>query len=126
MRSGTGRQTLGEDEIRTTAEMARLSLGPAELGQLAVELSGILGYVEQLQEVDVSGVAPTTHAVPMSCPLRGDVPQPHDPTETALRNAPARESAFFSVPAIISSGASGSGPAAGSGATETSGEAEEG
>lgn len=120
MRSGTGRQTLGEDEIRTTAEMARLSLGPAELGQLAIELSSILGYVEQLQEVDVSGVAPTTHAVPMSCPLRGDVQQPHDPTETALRNAPARESAFFSVPAIFA------GPAAGSGSTDAAGEAEEG
>ena len=120
MRSGTGRQTLGEDEIRTTAEMARLSIGPAELGQLAIELSSILGYVEQLQEVDVSGVAPTTHAVPMSCPLRGDVPQPHDPTETALRNAPARESAFFSVPAIFA------GPAAGSGSTDAAGEAEEG
>lgn len=120
MRSGTGRQTLGEDEIRTTAEMARLSVGPAELGQLAVELSSILGYVEQLQEVDVSGVAPTTHAVPMNCPLRGDVPQPHDPTETALRNAPARESAFFSVPAIFAAAA---GSATGSGSTD---EAEEG
>lgn len=121
MRSGTGRQTLGEDEIRTTAEMARLSLDPSELGQLAVELSSILGYVAQLQEVDVSGVAPTTHAVPMSCPLRGDVPQPHDPTETALRNAPARESAFFSVPAVFA----GSAPAAGAGSTDA-GEAEEG
>jgi aspartyl-tRNA(Asn)/glutamyl-tRNA(Gln) amidotransferase subunit C len=110
MRSGIGVQSLGEDEIRTTAEMARLALAPGELAQLAGELSSILGYVEQLQEVDVSGVAPTTHAVPMSCPLRGDLPEPHDPTETALRNAPARESAFFTVPAIFAGGAAGSEP----------------
>lgn len=101
MHSGPRNSLLSPEEILATAEMARLALDPTERARLAGELSQILGYAELLQEVDVKGVPPTTHAVPLGCPLRGDVTGPHDSTEAALRNAPARESAFFAVPAIF-------------------------
>ena len=102
--------------------MARLALGTAELERLAGELSGILGYAELLKEVDVSGVPPTTHAVPMSCPLRGDLTGPHDPIEAVLRNAPAREATFFSVPAVFGAAAGAAGPAGPTGPTGPTGD----
>lgn len=101
MHSGKTQGGLSAEEIRATAEMARLQLDAAELARLAGELSGILEHAELLKEIDVTSVPPTTHAVPMSCPLRGDLVGPHDPIEAVLRNAPAREATFFSVPAVF-------------------------
>ena len=89
------------EEIRTTAEMARLLQPEAGIPALQSQLSDILAYADKLKEVDVTGVLPTTHAVPMSCPLRADVTTPHDPIESALRNAPAKEGTFFAVPAVF-------------------------
>lgn len=98
------------DEVRTTAAMARLALTPAEQDRLADELSRILDYAAQLQEVDVSGVPPTTHAVPLPCPLRPDRIGPHLPTAEALAAAPAQEDGFFAVPAVFSAGKGGAEP----------------
>lgn len=98
------RARISEAEIRTTAEMARLSLTDAELAQLAGELSKILAYADDLAAVDVTGIEPTTHAVPLPSPLRDDQVGAHDPPETAMRNAPAREADFFAVPAVFGSG----------------------
>jgi aspartyl-tRNA(Asn)/glutamyl-tRNA(Gln) amidotransferase subunit C len=117
MHSGKTQGGLSAEEIRTTAEMARLALDEAELAQRAGELSGILAYAELLKEVDVESVPPTKHAVPMSCPLRGDLVGPHDPIEAVLRNAPAREATFFSVPAVFS-GAGAAGAASGTAAVD--------
>lgn len=89
-------------EVRATAEMARLRLDEAELPRLAAELSSILALAEKLAAVNVEGIEPTTHAVPLSCPLREDVVGSHDPVESALRNAPATEATFFTVPAMLS------------------------
>lgn len=88
-------------EVRTTAEMARLRPSEAELFSLSVELSRILDFAAQLAEVDIEGVEPTTHAVPLACPLRADVVEEHVAAETALRNAPATAADFFTVPAIL-------------------------
>lgn len=90
-----------KEEVRTTAAMARLALTPAEQDQLALELSRILDYAALLQEVDVSGVAATTHAVPLPCALRPDQIGPHLSTEEALRAAPAHQDGFFVVPAVF-------------------------
>lgn len=95
---------IGPDEVRVTAEMARLHVDASELDRLAGELSGMLGFAAHLGEVDVTGVEPMTHAVPMSCPLRDDVVGAHDSTEAALRNAPATDGAYFTVPAILPAG----------------------
>ncbi len=89
------------EEVRITAAMARLSLSEEEIGHMTVELDRILAHAEQLQEVDVEGVEPTTHAVPLSCPLRADEVTAHLPAEVALSGAPRRDGAYFVVPAIL-------------------------
>jgi aspartyl-tRNA(Asn)/glutamyl-tRNA(Gln) amidotransferase subunit C len=92
---------LGPEEVRVTAEMARLRLSDEEIPRIAVELSRILDLAATLRDVDVTGVTPMTHAVPLSCPLRDDVVGPHDDIATALRNAPATAGDLFTVPAIL-------------------------
>lgn len=88
-------------EVRAIAELARLHISDAELEPMSRELSAILDYAAQLAEVDVTGVMPTTHPVALSCPLRADVVAAPDSLAEALRNAPATEAGFFSVPAIF-------------------------
>lgn len=92
---------LSLDEVRTTATLARLHLTDEEAGRMAQELSSVLGHARALASVDVQGVVPMTYPVAMRMPLRADVIGPHDDIETALRNAPATEATFFTVPAIL-------------------------
>ena len=93
---------LSLEEVRRIAALARLRLSPEEEETFAVQLSAILGYVDQLKELDVSGVEPMTHAL-----AEGDVPLRPDALEAclapseALANAPAREGSCFKVPRII-------------------------
>ncbi len=94
---------LSVDEVRRIAQLARLKLSAEEEVQFASQLSAILGYVEQLEELDVSGVEPMTHALAAgeAAPLREDVERPSLQPEEALANAPAREGTCFKVPRII-------------------------
>ena len=95
------------EEVRQTATLARLELSDAEVQRLTRELDGILGYMESLAKLDVSGVEPTTHAVPLEMPMRDDVLEalePHLPVEAALSDAPKRHDSFFEVPKIIEVG----------------------
>ena len=92
------------EDVRETAELARLALDEAELERVAAELDGILGYMDRLAAVDVSGIEPTTHAVPLDCPLRADEPGSQLSIEEALADAPRREGNLFEVPRIIESG----------------------
>src|SRR5258708_11521076 len=95
---------LTSDEVRQTATLARLELSDAEVQRLTRELGAILGYMESLSKLDVSGVEPTTHAVPLELPLRDDVLEalePQLPVDAALGDAPKRHDAFFEVPKII-------------------------
>ena len=112
------RPLISLQDVRTTAELARLLVSDAELEQLRGELSAVLAYAAELGEVDVTGVPPMTHAGALTCPLRADVVGPHDPLAGALRNAPATEGSFFSVPAIL--------PAAGGAATTSDSPDDEG
>ena len=91
------------EEARTTAVMARLALPEAELVRMTGELDRILDYVAQLQEVDVTDVPPTTHAVDLGAPLRDDEVGEHLPVEAALLGAPrgGRQGDFFAVPAVF-------------------------
>ena len=89
------------DEVRAIADLARLALSPDEVVRLTRELDGILGYMEILRALDVSGIEPMTHAVALDCPLRPDEPGPQLGADAALANAPAREGSFFQVPRII-------------------------
>jgi aspartyl-tRNA(Asn)/glutamyl-tRNA(Gln) amidotransferase subunit C len=96
-------------EVREIAQLARLRLGDGEVLRLADELGAILGYIEELQQVDTAGVEPMTHAVPFDCPLRPDVVGPMLSTDEALANAPRREGTLFVVPRIVPSVSSPSG-----------------
>lgn len=95
--------SLSLDEVRRIAALARLKLEPREEQVLAGQLSTILEYVEQLKELDVTGIEPMTHALAQgdSAPLRPDQVLPSLPPERALANAPAREETCFKVPRII-------------------------
>jgi aspartyl-tRNA(Asn)/glutamyl-tRNA(Gln) amidotransferase subunit C len=88
-------------QVRRIATLANLALTEAEEETLAGELSQILGYVEALSAVDVSGVLPTA-APPTEGNFREDVLVPSLTAEQALANAPARVLTTFSVPTIVS------------------------
>ena len=90
-------------EVREIAQLARLRLTDAEVLRLSNELGAILGYIEELKQVDTEGVEPMTHAVPFDCPLRPDVVGPMLSVDQALANAPQREGGLFVVPRIIAS-----------------------
>ncbi|PWU15240.1 MAG: Asp-tRNA(Asn)/Glu-tRNA(Gln) amidotransferase subunit GatB [Verrucomicrobia bacterium] len=88
-------------DIKYVAHLARLSLTPEEEQKLAAQLGGVLGYIEKLKEVDVSGVEPTAHAFPLVNVTRADEVRPSMPHEEALRNAPAQANGLFIVPKIV-------------------------
>ena len=93
---------LSREEVRRIAALARLRLSPGEEERLAGELSAILDYVRQLEELDVSGVEPMTHALAAGeTPFREDAVVPGLSPEEALANAPARSGSCFQVPRII-------------------------
>ena len=92
---------IARDQVERVAELARLELGDDEAELLTGHLDAILDYVETLEEIDTTGVEPTSHAIPLATPVREDVPEtPLDP-ERALRNAPAREGFAFVVPKVL-------------------------
>ena len=87
--------------IKDVAHLARLQLTPDEEAQLGAQLGGILGYIEKLKELDVTGVEPTAHAVPLVNVTRPDEIRPSLPHDDALRNAPAQANGLFMVPKIV-------------------------
>jgi len=89
------------EEVRVTADLARLALSEEELERLPRELSAILEYMNDLAKLDTTGVEPMTHAVPLFSPLRRDELGAQLDAETALADAPRREGSFFEVPKII-------------------------
>jgi aspartyl-tRNA(Asn)/glutamyl-tRNA(Gln) amidotransferase subunit C len=92
------------EEVRETALLARLELSDEELARMTRELDAILGYMEQLAGVNVEGVEPTTHAVPLDLSLRADELAPHLTVEQALSAAPKERDGLFEVPKIIEIG----------------------
>jgi aspartyl-tRNA(Asn)/glutamyl-tRNA(Gln) amidotransferase subunit C len=90
-----------EIDVKYVAHLARLALTPDEEVKLAAQLGNILGYIEKLRELDVSGVEPTAHAVPMVNITRADEIRPPLAHEDALRNAPAKANGLFIVPKIV-------------------------
>jgi aspartyl-tRNA(Asn)/glutamyl-tRNA(Gln) amidotransferase subunit C len=94
-------------DVRETATLARLELSDEEVTRLTRELDAILGYMELLDQLDVSSVPPMTHAVSLDLPLRDDVLEalePQLPLEAALSDAPRPHDGFFEVPKIIEVG----------------------
>jgi aspartyl-tRNA(Asn)/glutamyl-tRNA(Gln) amidotransferase subunit C len=87
--------------VRHIARLARLKLAEGEAEALEKELSGILDWVRQLDEVDVSGVEPMTSVVEMTLKKRADVVTEGDIVDQILANAPARADDFFVVPKVV-------------------------
>lgn len=88
-------------DIKYVAHLARLKLSPEEEAQLGAQLGNILGYIEKLKEVNVTGVEPTAHAFPMVNVFRADEVRPGLSNDDALRNAPKRASGLFVVPKVV-------------------------
>ena len=88
-------------DVKYVAHLARLQLSADEEKKLSAQLGHILGYIEKLNELDVTGVEPTAHAVPMVNVTRPDKIQSSLPHDEALRNAPARANGLFMVPKIV-------------------------
>ena len=87
--------------VRHIARLARIAVSDDEVAALAPELSNILGWVEQLQEVDVDGVQPMTAVIPNELRLREDEVTDGGIRDKVLANAPAAEHGFFVVPKVI-------------------------
>ena len=90
-----------EIDVKYVAHLARIALTPSEEQKIGAQLGNILGYIEKLRELDVQGVEPTAHAVPMTNVTRPDEVRSSLPTEEALRNAPSQANGLFLVPKIV-------------------------
>ncbi|HEX5264827.1 MAG TPA: Asp-tRNA(Asn)/Glu-tRNA(Gln) amidotransferase subunit GatC [Phenylobacterium sp.] len=87
--------------VRKVARLARIAEPEDKLESLAKELSGILNWIEQLNEVDTNGVEPMASAVHMPAPMRDDVVTEGGDPEVVLSNAPRRSGNFFVVPKVV-------------------------
>ena len=93
--------SVSEKEVRHVAKLARLALSDAEIDKMVPELNNILGWVEQLGEVDTDGVEPLTAVIDQKLRLRDDVVDDGDVRDKVLRNAPDAQHGFFAVPKVI-------------------------
>lgn len=96
--------TLDETQVRHVAKLSRLKLNDADVKRYSGQLMSILDYVKQLSEVNVDGIEPMAHPLPLQNVLREDVVDPSLPVEKALANAPGREGPFFTVPKVLDGG----------------------
>ena len=90
-----------EKEVRHVAKLARLALSDAEIDKMVPELNNILGWVDQLGEVNTDGVAPLTAVIDIPTRLRDDVVNDGDMRDKVLLNAPDTQHGFFAVPKVI-------------------------
>lgn len=93
--------SLDHATIRRIASLARIRIEDHEVEPLCHELNGILGWIEQLNEVDVSGVAPLTGLTNAAVTMRADVVTDGGYPEKVLSNAPDRIGDFFAVPKVV-------------------------
>ena len=91
-------------EVEHIATLARLELTETEIERLQSDLSQILEYVDQLNELDTTQVVPTAHVMPQEDVFREDVTRPSLPTEEVLSNAPEVEEGYFRVHAVLPGG----------------------
>ena len=101
--SPTKGQTMSLDPatVRRIARLARIRVDEAQIPQMQAELNSILGWIEQLNEVDVSGVEPLTSVVSMKMKTRSDEVTDGHYAAKIVANAPAQEDAFFMVPKVV-------------------------
>jgi len=88
-------------DVKKIARLSRLHVEEDRLQPIAEDLNGILGWIEQLGEVDVEGVEPMTSAVDMAAPLRADAVSDGGKRDDVLKNAPKSDDGFFVVPRSV-------------------------
>lgn len=93
--------SLSLDEVRKVAKLARLELSDADLATMQQQLSSILDYVAQLNEIETTGVAELAHPLSIVNVFRQDEPVASLPVDAALQNAPNRVGDYFGVPAVF-------------------------
>jgi aspartyl-tRNA(Asn)/glutamyl-tRNA(Gln) amidotransferase subunit C len=89
------------EDLQHAVKLARIELTAEEEARLGSQLGDILKYVDKLNELDVEGVEPTAHAVPLTNVLREDEPRESISHEAAMRNAPKTANGLFIVPKIV-------------------------
>jgi aspartyl-tRNA(Asn)/glutamyl-tRNA(Gln) amidotransferase subunit C len=89
------------DTVKRVARLARIAVTPEEAERMTGELNQILGFVEQLGEVDVTGVEPMTSVIPMVMKKREDVVTDGAKADDVVANAPMTQDNFFLVPKVV-------------------------
>jgi aspartyl-tRNA(Asn)/glutamyl-tRNA(Gln) amidotransferase subunit C len=89
------------EQVRHIAKLARIAMSDEEIEQLAPELNNILGWVEQLGEVNTDGIEPLATVIDQQLRLRDDVVTDGGIRDEVLANAPEAQHGFFAVPKVI-------------------------
>ncbi len=92
---------VSNEQVRHIAQLARIAMSDEELERLVPELNNILGWVEQLGEVDTDGVEPLATVIDQKLRLREDAVTDGDCRDDVLANAPDAQHGFFAVPKVI-------------------------
>lgn len=93
--------SLSEAEVRHVAMLARLALTDDEVHTLRDELNSILGHIDDIQRLELDGVEPMTHSIPMVNETREDIVRRGLKQADALKNAPEAEEGAFRIPRIV-------------------------
>ncbi|MEO6224694.1 MAG: Asp-tRNA(Asn)/Glu-tRNA(Gln) amidotransferase subunit GatC [Sphingomicrobium sp.] len=93
--------SVSTEQVRHIAKLARIAMSDEQIERLAPELNNILGWVEQLGEVDTDGVEPLATVVDLKLRLRDDVINDGNIRDDVLANAPEAQHGFFAVPKVI-------------------------
>jgi len=93
--------SVSPEQVRHIAKLARIAMSEEELERLVPELNNILGWIEQLGEVDTDGVEPLTAVIEQKLRLRDDKVTDGEIREDVLANAPEAQHGFFAVPKVI-------------------------
>jgi aspartyl-tRNA(Asn)/glutamyl-tRNA(Gln) amidotransferase subunit C len=93
--------SVSHDQVRHIAKLARIAMSDAELERLVPELNAIIGWVEQLAEVNTDGVEPLTAVIEQKLRLRDDAVTDGNIRDDVLANAPEAQHGFFAVPKVI-------------------------
>ncbi len=93
--------SIDESTAARVAKLARIKVEPERLPALAAEFNTILGFIEQLSEVDVDGVEPMTSVTPQRLKRREDIVTDGSQQEAVLTNAPDAREGFFAVPKVV-------------------------
>jgi aspartyl-tRNA(Asn)/glutamyl-tRNA(Gln) amidotransferase subunit C len=93
--------SVSPEEVRHIAKLARIAMSDEELDRLLPELNAIIGWVEQLGEVNTEGVDPLTAVIDQKLRLRDDVVNDGNIRDQVLANAPEAQHGFFAVPKVI-------------------------